>query len=595
MTQYVETFDELIKQEYDYVKFIRGGDELVCDAYEERQFKLQQIEVMKRAVEKAKENSVKLAEYQKALATYQRDFANYTQEVKNLKARYASQLQSYQASLEVYKANRASYDIEKAAYDAAKQQYDSDLAAYQTAYAEYRKKLDEYNNWQGGNNSNGWLEAWGTYAKTGPYNNVTMGGSPNGTLYGLNLTSAKNAGFGNGVKFNSLNDAGTSVNIELSLVGYGSNASGQAILNQKYVQGNWTYDWYVDVYYSTDNQASWATAEQNILVAKHASTQRLAYGANWHLSTIKWNKTFNLPSNFTHLKFEVRGDEPAQRHQNIFTRQQVIRPTKPVEPTRPTEPTVFNELPPSIPTAPIEPHYPTEPTAPQKVVVEPAIIVYHEPYLKCNVCYDGGSPVATPYESAELAEIMKNPLVVASKDCQWVYYDENFDPTVVVNQIKAALTLLNQQGGTSGKLMIPLIMTTYCKCCVDCTCQEFEAGWDMCDKLHEEADVFKNMRAGVAVTPRCDIPTMSWQVLFRLHCMIGKIITAVCWLTDKLSQMWDNAECLQNRIKALEAYYKVIHSDCDTKLKEDMAEPITSVVGVSVSTNISTTGGSRDG
>lgn len=169
-----------------------------------------------------------------------------------------------------------------------------------------------------------WLEAWGTYAKSGPYNNVTMGGSPNSTLYGLNLTSAKNAGFGNGVQFTSLNDAGTSVNIELSLVGYGSNTSGQAILNQKYAQGNWTYDWYVDVYYSTDNQVSWATAEKNILVAKHASTQGLAYWTNWHLSTIKWNKTFNLPNNFTHLKFEVRGDEPAQRHQNIFSRQIVL-------------------------------------------------------------------------------------------------------------------------------------------------------------------------------------------------------------------------------------------------------------------------------
>lgn len=169
-----------------------------------------------------------------------------------------------------------------------------------------------------------WLEAWGTYAKSGPYNNVTMGGSPNGSMYGLDLTSAKNAGFGNGVQFTSLNDTGTSVKIELSLVGYGSNASGQAILNQKYVRGNFTYDWYVDVYYSINNQASWGTIERNILVAKHASTQGLAYGANWHLSTIKWNKTFNLPSNFTHLKFEVRGDEPAQRHQNIFTRQQVI-------------------------------------------------------------------------------------------------------------------------------------------------------------------------------------------------------------------------------------------------------------------------------
>ena len=169
-----------------------------------------------------------------------------------------------------------------------------------------------------------WLEAWGTYAKSGPYNNVTMGGSPNGSMYGLNLTSAKNAGFGNGVQFTSLNDTGTSVKIELSLVGYGSNTSGQAILNQKYVQGNWTYDWYVDVYYSTDNQASWATVEKNILVAKHASTQGLAYRTNWHLSTIKWSKTFTLPNNFTHLKFEVRGDTPAQRHQNIFSRQIVL-------------------------------------------------------------------------------------------------------------------------------------------------------------------------------------------------------------------------------------------------------------------------------
>lgn len=172
-----------------------------------------------------------------------------------------------------------------------------------------------------------WLEAWGTFSKTGPYNNVAMGGSPNGSIHGLDLAQAKAKGYGSGVNFESLNDAGTSVKIELSLIGYAVSNNMQVLMNQKYVIGNFTYDWYVDVYVSTNNGASYQSLEKNILVARHASNQTLAYRGAWDKSNVRWSKTYhNLPSNFTHLKIEVRGDEPAQRHQNTYTRQQVIPP-----------------------------------------------------------------------------------------------------------------------------------------------------------------------------------------------------------------------------------------------------------------------------
>lgn len=172
-----------------------------------------------------------------------------------------------------------------------------------------------------------WVECWGTYAATGPYNNVVMGGSGANSMYGLDLTPAKGAGYGNGIRF-TYNSETNIVKVEINLIGYGSDPNNNYIPNQEYVHGDFTYDWYVDVWYSTDNQANW-TKTKTELCARHNSNQTLAYKGNWGLSNINWSANVNLPSNFTHVKVEVRGDEPAQRHQNIYTREIVIQSFKP--------------------------------------------------------------------------------------------------------------------------------------------------------------------------------------------------------------------------------------------------------------------------
>lgn len=172
-----------------------------------------------------------------------------------------------------------------------------------------------------------WNECWGTYAATGPYNNVVMGGSGASSMYGLDLRPAKGAGYGNGVRFTYNSDTNV-VKVEINLIGYACDSNFQYIPNQHYVVGNFTYDWYCDFYYSTDGGHHYQSIKTD-KVASHASTQTLAYTGNWGLSNVNYSTNLTLPQNFTHVKIEVRGEEPAQRHQNIYTREIVISTFKP--------------------------------------------------------------------------------------------------------------------------------------------------------------------------------------------------------------------------------------------------------------------------
>lgn len=183
-------------------------------------------------------------------------------------------------------------------------------------------------------------EAWGTYSRSGAPSNVAMVGSPNNSALGLDLTKAKQAGYGTGISFESHNNEGTDVTLDVNLIGMVSNSrNGQPVYGGSgnytapdglagYASG-WYYGWWVTVQYSTNNQASWTTIVNNTKVANHATPMNLAYKEqsgrkSWKEANIRWNRRLNLPSNFTHLKFEVYGDDVAERHQNIFTRIQVI-------------------------------------------------------------------------------------------------------------------------------------------------------------------------------------------------------------------------------------------------------------------------------
>lgn len=165
-----------------------------------------------------------------------------------------------------------------------------------------------------------WYTCWGTYSAMGPYNNVAMGGSPDSTLHGLDLNPAKGAGYGKGIEFRQ---EGYTIFTHVNLIGYALDAQGNAHLNQHYVNFGGQYNWYVDTWVSRDNQQSWEQVRLGILVASHNSNQTLAYTGNWGLSNVNWSEYFLIKGKWTHFKIEVRGEEPAQRYQNIYTYEQV--------------------------------------------------------------------------------------------------------------------------------------------------------------------------------------------------------------------------------------------------------------------------------
>lgn len=173
-----------------------------------------------------------------------------------------------------------------------------------------------------------WQTARGTFQKSGPYNNVAMGGTPNGTMDGLPESEMNNArahGLGKGIGFTPVGTDGSIVNIQLSLIGYGIDSNNRWVGSGNYVQYGGTYDWYLDVYASVDNGRTYQPVESNILLAKHSDTQALAFGSYWDRSTIVWNKDFiNIPETFTHIKTEIRGANPGERFQNVYERRIII-------------------------------------------------------------------------------------------------------------------------------------------------------------------------------------------------------------------------------------------------------------------------------
>lgn len=188
-----------------------------------------------------------------------------------------------------------------------------------------------------------WQESWGTWKKDPNVpRDVMMVGSPNGRARGLDLTKAHNAGLGYGIGFTSNNNAGTSVKVEYNLVGVAS-LNAQASIPSSSLSGyvspgggifnsGWGYEWYTQIDISTDNQRSWKTILGSTKVATHYTPQALAYTEGrgslkgWKQAVIRWSITLSLPSNFTHLRIEVRGDNPAQRMYNIFERRIIIPP-----------------------------------------------------------------------------------------------------------------------------------------------------------------------------------------------------------------------------------------------------------------------------
>lgn len=186
-----------------------------------------------------------------------------------------------------------------------------------------------------------WRDAWGTFARNGAQYDVAMVGGPGSKVLGLPLATAHASNLGRGIRFTSLNNEGTIVRVELSLVGVsidsnrwnGLPRSGYTSPNGDITGTGWTYQWFADIHYSTDGGLTYKeTPAVGTNVASHATPMALAYHTQsgvkpWTEAVIERSfRVEGLPSNFTHLKVEVRGDVPGARHVNIYTREQVVPP-----------------------------------------------------------------------------------------------------------------------------------------------------------------------------------------------------------------------------------------------------------------------------
>lgn len=172
-----------------------------------------------------------------------------------------------------------------------------------------------------------WNEFWGAYDNTGPYNNVVVGGSPNSTgPYGVPLGTAHSSGYGYGVQFTD--NGNFNIKFELNLVSYSVTDSGQYRANQRYVTYGGTYDYYLTISTSNNNQSSWSQLYKN-KVFVHSDSGALLYRSGWQQTVSQWSGLFTIPTDTTHVKIELQGEDATFPHQNIYSISQIIPDFKP--------------------------------------------------------------------------------------------------------------------------------------------------------------------------------------------------------------------------------------------------------------------------
>lgn len=189
-----------------------------------------------------------------------------------------------------------------------------------------------------------WYNAIGTYSRTGPFRDVALvGGHDN--VNGFDTSVAIQNGGGKGIQFTPLNDEATNLKVELSLVAVGfdngnytSDVDGYVGSDGTVYSGGHDYSWLVQYEYSTDGGNNYKVINEWTKIATHSTPQALAYKSeaglkDWKNTIVNYNVTLtNLPSDFTHVRVEVRGDEPAERYKNVYTRQQIVKPKPNIKP-----------------------------------------------------------------------------------------------------------------------------------------------------------------------------------------------------------------------------------------------------------------------
>lgn len=170
-----------------------------------------------------------------------------------------------------------------------------------------------------------WYEGYGGYNNTGPYANVLLIGSPTNAINGLSniqLDEARRNGKGRGVGFELVSE--NNLKVHLSLVAVMVSDSGVVGYNANYVNFGGTYFYYIKISKSTNGGRSF----EQIYLGKdigHPSTNPLAYKPNWQLSSNELTYDVKMGEDITHIKVEIYGEDATFPHENIFTREQVLK------------------------------------------------------------------------------------------------------------------------------------------------------------------------------------------------------------------------------------------------------------------------------
>ena len=177
------------------------------------------------------------------------------------------------------------------------------------------------------------LEIHGGFNNTGNFNNVVLCGAPSSTGFGgVPLSTAHASGVGRGLTFDG---SRSNFRLGLNLVGIATNDSGAYVPNQRYVHYGGTYDWFIDIHYSTNNGASWVGMINHEKIFIHDASQDwdLCYRSTWlrTAQNSQWSRNgLSVPANTTHLRISISGEEPTQSTWVVYTFSQLIPTYKPM-------------------------------------------------------------------------------------------------------------------------------------------------------------------------------------------------------------------------------------------------------------------------
>lgn len=174
-----------------------------------------------------------------------------------------------------------------------------------------------------------WMNFHGAYNNTGPYANVVIGGNPGSTGdFGAPLDTAHASGYGYGINF--VDNGNYSVTIQLNLVGYSVSDGGVYLPNMRYVQWGGRYNYILVVGVSNNGGASYRDI-YNQIIFSHGDTWSLLYLSGWQTTAAnsQWSGTMTIPSDTTHVRVELKGEDATFPYANIYEIEKIITKFRP--------------------------------------------------------------------------------------------------------------------------------------------------------------------------------------------------------------------------------------------------------------------------